>query len=366
MPIEYCLELFDGTGSGRGPGTKVAELWDVRNLGWSRYDRLPGKAFATLYQTSDLLSLLEPLVTHCRITRVGASNVEVYNGQFIEPESAGDDVVLTFYDYITLTSISRTGFRTMYATKLLGSEIVSPEMTAAIAATGSPLGFVVLGTIEDPLGADDVTPIKTNDQFGTLDQPRLQLLYDLSEIGRANTDHWVTYSISRTSPFTFTFTKNAGTTSGLGLVLNGTVDDYRYVPNWTYYRNDLASVGLNAAGGTSEITKTDPTAINAKGLRQDVATIQTLLGVAGAATEADQQQAALAQLLYKSVNRRVVLLLRLVPGAVEPFTGWDLADKATVEISNGIDSLTGLWRIAGVRAVFTEAGEELSLFVEKP
>jgi hypothetical protein len=254
----------------------------------------------------------------------------------------------------------------MYATKLLGSEIVSPEVAAALAATGSPLGFVTAGTIEDPLGADDVTPIKTNAQFGTLDQPRLQLLYDLSEMGRANTDNWTTFSISRTSPFTFSFSKDAGTTSGLGLVLNGTVADYQYVPNWTAYRNDLASVGLNSAGGTAEIVKTDGTAIASKGLRQDVATIQTLLGVAGAATEADQQQAALAHLLYKSVNRRVVFMARLVPGSVEPFTGWDIPDKVTLEVSNGTDSLTGLWRIVGARAMFNESGENLALFVEKP
>ena len=48
--LEYCIELYDGSGSGRGPGSKIAELWDARNIGWSRYDRLPGKAFATLYQ----------------------------------------------------------------------------------------------------------------------------------------------------------------------------------------------------------------------------------------------------------------------------------------------------------------------------
>jgi hypothetical protein len=365
MPVEYCVELFDGSGSGRGPGTKVAELWDARNLGWSRYDRLPGKAFATLYQTSPFLSLLEPLVSHVRITRVGASNVEVYNGQYIDLASQGDDVVLTFYDYLALFGISRTGYRTMYVTKLLGSEIVASEVGYALGATGSPLGFVTTGTIQDPLGTDDLTAIKSNDQFGTLDQTRLQLLYDLSEMGRANTDHWVTFSISRTSPFTFSFLKDAGTTTGIGLVLNGTVSNYAYLPNWLGYRNDLASVGLNSAGGTSEIVKTDATAITAKGLRQDVATIRTLLGIAGAATEADQQQAALARMLYDSVNQRVTLMVRLVPGSIEPFTGWDIADKATVEISNGTEALSGLWRIVGVRALFTEDGEDLSLFVGK-
>jgi len=364
--LEYCIELFDGSGSGRGPGSKIAELWDARNIGWSRYDRLPGKAFATLYQTSEALSLLDPLVTHVRITRVGSSNVEVYNGQFIDYAAQGDDVVLTFYDYITLFSTSLCDYRTMYATKLLGSEIVSPEVAIALINYESPLGFVTVGTIEDPLGTDDATPIKTNAQFGTLLQPRLQLLYDLSEMGRANTDHWVTYEISRTAPFTFNFRRDAGTTSGIGLVLNGTVSDYSYLPNWTSYRNLLSSVGLNSTGGTGKINKGSATEMDVRGMRHDVATIGTLLGIVGAATEADQQQAALSQLLYKSLNRRVVFMARLVPGSLEPFTGWDIPDKVTMEISNGTDSLSGWWRIVGVRALYTEAGEDLGLFVEKP
>lgn len=366
MPVEYVIELFDGSGTGRGPGTKVAEVWDARNIGWGRYDRLPGKGFFTLYQDSPALAHLAgaELIAHARITRVGSSNVEVYNGQFIDYNSAGDDVVCDFFDYIALLGITRSGFRTMYPTKLLGTEIVQPEITAAVGATGSPLGFVAVGTIEDPLADDGVTAIKTNDQFGTLDQMRLQLFYDLADIGRANTGNHVTFDITRTSPFTFRFLKNAGSSVGLGLVLNGNVSDYAYAPNWLRYRNDLATVGMNAAGGAAELVKTDPTAITARGLRQDVAVLETLLGIAGAATEADQQQAALARKLYTAVNRRTALWVRLVSGAVEPFTGWDIADKATVEIGNGIDTLTGLRRIVGVRGLFTDAGEQLSILLE--
>lgn len=364
MTPEYCIELFDGAGAGRGPGTKVAEVWDARNVGWGRYDRLPGKAFCTLYQGSPILAFLEPLVTHVRITRVGSSNVEVYAGQFIDYNSAGDDVVCDFYDYLALLGISRAGFRTMYPTKALGSEIVSPEVTLAVNATGSPLGFVTIGTIENPLGQDGITVIKTNDQFGTLDQMRLQLFYDLAEMGRANTGNHVTFDITRTSPYTFRFLKNAGSSVGLGLVLNGSVADYAYAPNWTSYRNDLATVGLNPAGGAGEIVKADSGAVTARGLRQDVAVLETLLGITGAATEADQQQAALARKLYAAVNRRTALWVRLVPGAVEPFVGWEIADKATVELSNGIDNITGSRRIVGVRSLFTESGEQLSILVE--
>jgi hypothetical protein len=364
MAAEYVIELFDGSGTGRGPGSKIAEVWDARNVGWSRFDRLPGKGFFTLYQGSPVLPLLDPLVTHVKITRLGSSEVEVYAGQFIDYNSTGDDVVCEFYDYVALLGISRSGFRTMYPSKLLASEIVHPEMTLAVTATGSPLGFVTVGTMQDPLGDDGITAIRTNDQFGTLDQMRLQLFYDLAEMGRANTGNHVTFDITRTAPYTFRFLKNAGSSVGLGLILNGSVSDYAFAPNWTAYRNDLATVGLNAAGGAAEITKVDTVARNAKGLRQDVAVLETLLGIAGAATEADQQQAALARKLYAAVNRRTALWLRLVPGAVEPFVGWDIADKATVEISNGIDSILGVRRIVGARALFTEDGEQLSILLE--
>jgi hypothetical protein len=364
MTVEYVAELFDGAGTGRGPGTKLAEVWDARNLGWSRFDRLAGKGFLTLDQVSPFLSLLNPLVTHVKITRVGSTNVEVYTGQFLDYSSTGDDVVCTFFDYLALFGISRAGFRTMYPTKALGTEIAQVEVDAAIAATSSPVGFITRGTIEDPLGDDDLTVIKTNAQFGTLDQMRLQLLYDLSEMGRANTGHHVTFGVSRTSPYTFTFLKDAGTLSGLGLVLNGTVSDYSFAPNWMRYRNNLASVGLNAAGGAGEIEKSDAAAVTAKGLREDVTALETLLGITGTAVEADQQQAALARKLYDAVNVRSALWVRLVPGAVEPFVGWEIADKATVEISNGIDALTGARRIVGVRGLFRESGEDLSLLLE--
>jgi hypothetical protein len=51
-------------------------------------------------------------------------------------------------------------------------------------------------------------------------------------------------------------------------------------------------------------------------------------------------------------------------GFIEPFTGWDLNDTVPIEISNGVDSLSGLRRIVGAQGYFTEAGERLSLITE--
>ena len=364
MAVDYCIEVL-AAGASFGPGERLGELWGARNVGWAAYDRRPGKAFATLSQLDPVLPLLSPLLSHVKIWRVAPSgNVNVFSGGFIDYDSTGEDAVVEFYDYAALLSVSRSGFKTLYPTKLLGTEIVTPEWTAARTVSHSPVGFVTTGTIENPLGTDGATGIRTNAQFGTMDQNRLQLFYDLSEMGRANTLNQVTFGISRTSPHTFTFLGNAGTARDIGLVLSGTVSDYRHLPRWKAYRNDLATIGLGSSGGPSEIVKTDETAAAAKARRQDVFTIKTLLGIAGAATEADQQQAVAARMLKQATQQQPVLLFRLMPGFIEPFVGWDLNDIVPVEISNGIDSITTTRRIVGVQATYTETGEALSLITE--
>lgn len=361
--IEYVVEILDSTAS-FGPGSKLGELWDLRNLGWSAYDRIPGKAFFTLSQKSDMLSFINPLVTHIRIWRLTPNlTTLVYVGAIIDYDAAGDDVVFSAFDYKALLSISRSGYRTLYPVKAIGSEIVSPEWVLAKGATSSPLGFVATGTIEDPLGTDGVTVIKTNNQFGLLDQMRLQLFFDLSEIGRANTVNHTTFDISRSATPTFIFLKNRGANIDLGLVLNGNVSDYRHLPNWTSYRNDLATIGTTVGGGATEVVVKDDTAAAAKGRRQDVFTIKTLLGIVGAATTADQQQAASQRMLKSAVSLQPTLQLQLIRGGIDFFNGWDLCDKPMVEISNGIDSISARWRILGARAIFDESGENPSLIV---
>jgi hypothetical protein len=360
---EYVVELFT-SGATFGPNVKVGELWDLRNLGWSRYDRMPGRGFFTLYQNSPQLANIIPITTHCRITRVSAAGgVEVLNGIVSDYNSTGDDVVFDIYDYVSLLSLSRSGYRTMYPTVNVGSGVVSPQWLLAKNATNSPLGFVATGTIEDPLGTDGSTPIKTNAQFGLMDQMRLQMFYDMTEMGRANTVNQVTFEISRTAPFVFNFWKNKGSVVDIPLVLNGTVSDYTYAPNWYSYRNDLATLGTTVGGGATEVIKTDATSAALFGLRQDVFAIKTLAGISGSTVENDQQQAVAARALKVATQGTPALWVTLVPGTIQPFSGFDINDKMPVEIVNGTDSITGYWRVVGARAIVDEPGERLQVLI---
>lgn len=363
MSVEYCIELLDSSASW-GPNTKLAEIWDARNLGWSRYDRLTGRAFFTLSQSSPHLSLLDKLKTHVRITRVATSgNTEVFNGLVVDPDTTGDDVVLSAVDYLGLLGVSRCGYKIMYQKSALGTGIVSPEWTLAKNATGSRVGFVSTGTIEDPVGTDGTTKIRTNTTFGLMDQTRLRVFYDLTEMARANTVYHVTYEITRTSTFTFNFWKNRGSASVIPLVLNGTVKDYRRVHGWGAYRNDIATLGTTTGGGATEIISKDTSAITALGLWQDAGSIRTVMGIAGKTTEKDQQKAATDRMLQRAKQQTDALALELVTGAIEPFSGWDICDTMYVEVSNGMDAVATTMRVVGVRTVFSEIGETLNLIV---
>lgn len=358
---EYVIELYDSSGT-FGPNNKLGEIWDALTVGWSRFDRIPGKAFFSLPQSSRSLSSIVPLLTHVAIWRItpGADQL-VYRGAVIDTDNTGDDVIVSCFDYKSLLSLSRAGFKTLYPTKAIGTEIITAEWTLAKGAASSPLGFVATGTIQDPLATDGVTVIKTNSQFGTLDQSRLQLFYDLTEMGRANTINQVTFDIDLTN--TFVFLKNQNGTAATAFVLGGNISDYQYLPGWAKYRNDIATIGGASAGGSSEITSVNAAEVAAKGLRQDVTTLKTLIGIAGAATEVDQQKAALDRALRTLYQQQATLSLRVERGKVEPFVGYSMNDTVPIEISNGVDLITGSRRIVGTRAVFSEAGEDIDVYV---
>jgi hypothetical protein len=143
------------------------------------------------------------------------------------------------------------------------------------------------------------------------------------------------------------------------------VSEYQHAPNWAGYRNNLATLGTTVGGGAAEVVAADATAIAAFGLRQDVFAIKTLAGVVGSTVEADQQKAVAERMLKAATEGAPSLWLTLVPGVIEPFTGWDICDTMPVEIVNGTDSITGAWRVVGARAIVDEPGERLQVLVAK-
>ncbi len=364
------IEYFDNNSSTFGPSTLRGVIHDALSVGWSWYSRYPANAFFTLRATSVHNARLVPLLTHLRITyynpRTGHTKV-VFTGRLTEPDQTGDDVIWTAWNYLSELSLSRTGYRVMYQNKKIGTEIAAVEWNLAKTASHSLLNHIVTGTIEDPLGIDAVTPIKTDSRFGVIDVPRLLLMFDLTEIGRANTLNNVTMGISREAPFTFTFLKNAGTAiTGRRLTMPGAIRGFHYVPGYAALRNDLATIGTGPDGSANEIVKTDEANATTYGRRQDVFTIKTLAGSAAGATEADAQQAITARAVKEATRLSKSLLLDVRPELVEPFKGYDIEDTLHVEINRGQTVIADDYRVIGVRGLLDQNGYHPQLYVQLP
>ena len=366
LVVEY---LNNDTGT-FGPTTVSGVIVDALSVGWSWYSRYPANCYFTLRQNSPHNARLNPLRTHVRITYVNDAtgySVVVFTGRINEPDETGEDVVWSAWNYLAELSLSRTGYRTLYQNKLIGSEIAGVEWGLAKGATFSLLNHVATGTIEDPLGLDGITPIKTDARFGVIDVPRLLLLFDLTEIGRANTTNNVTFEITRTAPHTFRFLKNAGIQRvQRRLIYPGNIVDFNHQPGFGALRNDLATVGTSAGGGAVEIVKENAANMAIFGRRQDVFTIKTLAGVVGSATEADAQVAITERAVKEATSLSRSIAVDVRHDLVEPFDGWDIEDTIHVEIARGRTAIDADYRIVGVRGTMDASGYKPQLVLQLP
>jgi hypothetical protein len=364
------IEYWSQNPSTFGPDKRIGYIHDAMKVGWSWYSRFPSNCFFTLRQNSIHNAALDPLRQHVRIwyvnERTGYTAV-VFTGRLGEPDSSGEDVIWTSWNYLADLSLSRTGYRVLYPTKLIGTEIAQIEWELARTAIYALLNFVTAGTIENPLGSDGLTLIKTDTRFGVIDVPRLLLMFDLTEIGRANTVNNVTFGITRTAPFQFFFRKNAGVAYlGKRVSFPGSTRDYRFVPGFLALRNDLATIGTTAGGGATEITKTNETSAATYGRRQDVFTIKTLSGLAGATTELDAQTAITARAVKEASQLSRTVLVDMREEEIQPFDGWDIEDTIAVRIRRGRDDISDMRRIVGVRGLQDERGYRGQMMLELP
>lgn len=363
------VEYWSNDGTTFGPLARKGIVHDAMNVGWSWYSRFPASAFFTVRQNSIHNSQLTPALDHIRIYYInrqyGLSKL-VFSGRLSDPDSSGEDVVWTAWNYLAELSLSRSGYRTMYPQKKL-DEIVTSEWTAAKTATYSLLNHVTTGTIQRPLANDGTTPITTDNRFGVIDVPRLLLMFDLSEIGRANTTNNVTYEITRDPPHTFNFWKDRGThQSERALTFPGTTSDYRFIPGYARLRNDLATIGTTVGGGATEIVKTNSTSMTTYGRRQDVFTIKTLSGQVGGTTELDAQNAITQRAVNEASQLERNISLDVRDAEWQPFNGWDLEDTVPVAIRRGKDNINANYRIIGARGVLDGQGYHPALIVQRP
>jgi hypothetical protein len=243
--------VFADDGAG-GPGAPKFELdADMLNVVWQQALNFPGQAAFTLTRFNPKLSQLLHARPHQALPRDGGNGTKtVFAGKLIKPSYGARDAVLYCWDYVSFLQRSRTGYRVLYPKKKIGTEIIAAEWALAKATASRPFAFVTTGTIEDPLGLDGVTAIKTNNQFGVIDFDRLYTFFALAEISMANTANTVVFEITRDTPHTFNFWKNRSSQrTSYELTYPGNLIDYDLDTGHDQIVNDIATVILDPTTG---------------------------------------------------------------------------------------------------------------------
>jgi len=368
--IQYHAIIFSQDANG-GPGDPKMELdADMLNVTWQASLNFPGQAAFTLSRFNPKLANLLYMQDHIKIYRETAGTTTcVFAGKVVKPSKGPRDSVVYCWDYISFLQRSRTGYKTLYPSKKIGTEIMRPEWEIAKAVAGSPFAFVASGTFEDPLALDGSTPIVVNSSFGVIDFDRLFTFHALAEMAMANTANTVVFEITRTTPHTFNFWKNRSTVRETWhLSYPGNVIDYALDPGHDEIVNDIATLVADARTGQQvEYTLADEASITTYRRLQSAVTIKTLYGISTGTTETDQQKAALARIITQAVQ--VPKLLTAFPrqGEVQPFVGWDLGDSFRVTLQNPDrvgDELDTYLKCVGLSVAYTpEAGELIQMYL---
>jgi hypothetical protein len=332
--VQYHAIVYAPDSNG-GPGLPKLELDPhILNLVWSQTQNLSGQAAFALARRNPVVDQISWMVDHIKIFReTAASTRVVFAGKLVQPVLSAIDVFGYCLDYAGFLQLSVTGYRTAYANKKIGTEVISPEWTLAKNLTNSPFAFVTTGTIENPRGQDGSTEISTNADFGVVLFDRLFTFNTLAEMSMANTSNNVKFEITRESPHTFNLWRNYGAnkTTWAG-VWPGNLASYDFDGGRDGIRHDLRTVISDGAGGQVEhsVQSSDANSTLLRRLQAAVA-IRTLFGGTGT-TESDQGKAALARQLV--VSQRYPRLVRVTPrlGDFPVFDGNDLGDRFRLTI----------------------------------
>lgn len=386
LPLQRLVYEVWSDGATHGPSQLKAVIHDAVKMGWSWYSRFPSNAFFSLRQSSTHNADIVPGLDHLRVyyvnDAVGYGPVLVFAGRIGDPSESGDDVVWTAWSYIAELALSRTGYEVYYKSKqikaVVEAEWSRDDASGKFANYGakkrgdSLLAHVATGTIQNPKAEDGSAEMLTDPAFGVIDNPRLLLFFDLSEIGRANTTQNVTFEITRSTSPTFNFWRNRGSAiTAHSLIYPGVIKDFRYVPGVLDIRNDLATIGTRK-GKNVEMTAEQTSGtygITAFGRRQDTFTIKTLSGYPKLATDSAKStaQSSITKRAVKEASQLTrAIQLDVRPDLFLPFDGWDIEDTIPVGIKTGRTNIAASYRIVGVRGVMNAGGYSQVVFVNVP
>lgn len=345
---KYVVTLWDIASATRGRNSVKAIIADARDVGVSSYANEGGEMFFTLPYNHPQLSECQPWLRHYEVRRLnsGGTYDVVGVGLLDEYDATPDEVVVYGRDYLSLFNASISAANTSYTSADIGT-IIQTELSAAINqvvfSSLSVTKAITLGTIETT--GQTVTVL-------TSYQPRLEFCRQLVDIWQSDSSVRPIVSVTRSTPLTVSFAKNAGTDrTAYRLAYGGFVDDFRYVPGFTDFYTRVNAIGQKREGATLLFASAGYADAALYGVTQ---TPRLFIDIVDQAALNRKTQRAARHV--GTIGRKVSLGLRL--NQIGPWEWGELGDSLPVRISRGIVDINGLYTVWGQEWIGQADGSE--------
>jgi len=368
----YRIILWNTNTTDRGRGDIAAIIHDAKNIGVSTYLNEGGEIFFTLPYNHPQISACVPLERHYRVDRFDEeAGVYVTVGQGLLEDYDASDNEIVFYgiDYMgvlqkTITTPSTTQQFTYTSSTF--AAIYQNEMTQAIGATNSRLGFIDYnqGTTWSHQSS---FPLVINSSTNTYSvytggEPRASFIQNLANIAMSGTTTKVVFGNTLESDTElyngFFCDMNWSPTPNNNIVLEygGNVKSFSYSPNFRRLLTRSLLVATNSGATVSKIWSSVAT-----GAAAPASTYGLIDGVS-AAEDIKSQAAADARAAYNlyqsSPDKIRIISIAIKDGSIVPFKRYKLGDDIRVRISRGIVNLDASVTLRGQRYVGRADGSE--------
>ena len=368
----YRIILWETNTTDRGRGPIAAIIHDAKNIGVSTYLNEGGEMFFTLPYNHPQISECVPLERHYRVDRFDEEEgryITVGQGLLEDYEATENETVFYGLDYMgvlykTITTPSTT--QTFTYTNSTFATIYQNEMTQAIGATNSRLGFIDY-SLGSTWSHQSSFPLVINSSTNTYSvytggEPRLSFISNLANIVMSGTTTKVVFGNTLESDTElysgFFCDMNWSPTPNNNIVLEygANVKSFTYSPNFRRLLTRSLLVATNSGATVSKIWSSVAT-----GTAAPSSTYGLIDGVS-AAEDIKSQAAADARASYNlyqtSPDKIKMISIAVKDGSIIPFKRYKLGDDIRVRINRGNVSVDASITLRGQQYVGRSDGSE--------
>lgn len=345
----FIVKLWDIDASDRSRGTLKAMYRDARDIGVSSYANEGGEMFFTLPWNHPQIDQVKPWERHYEVSRLNRATGQYQTigvGLLDEFDATADEVVVYGRDYLSLFEVSISGANTSYTNEFIGS-IIQDELSLAIT---QPFVTDLSVTKHITLGTIDATTVTTSAL--TSHQSRLDFIRQVIDIFQSDSSVRPIVSVTRSEPFTVSFTQNKGSDrTAYRLEYGKFLNDFRYVPGFADFATDGWAIGQKREGATVLTSNQTFASRVTYGIIQRGTLFIDVIDQ----TALDRKTKRFARDIG-TIGKNVALGIRL--GSLGPWEWGELADSVPIVIDRGLVQVDGLYTVWGQEWIGKADGSE--------